>query len=76
MRVAVKVKSASPNVLAGIAANVIVCVPWFTVSTCCTSAAAVWLASPAWLAVIVAVPAPTIVTVLPLMDATAGFELL
>ena len=42
------------------------------VKLCCTCAAGFQLVSPAWLALIVQVPVPTIDTVLPLIVQTAG----
>jgi len=48
----------------------------FTVSDCTTGVAAPHGLSPAWVAVILVVPTPTIVMVLPLTVATAVLELL
>src|SRR3569833_2154870 len=74
--VATNVKSASPKVFAGSGLNVMADAPiGLMFNTCCTLIAALWLASPAWLAVTTVAPAPTIWTVLPHNVATVVFEL-
>ena len=51
------------------------CSALLTVSACATGGAGLWLASPAWLAVSVVLPALRTVTVLPATLATVGSEL-
>jgi hypothetical protein len=63
--VAVTVKGASPNVCAGNAPKVIVWFAFETLKDWVTCGAGPYVESPAWLAAIVHVPTPTIVTVVP-----------
>ena len=70
--VALRVNAALPINFAGNGRNVTVWLALLTVSVCETSGAALNVASPAWLAVMVEVPAPTMVTVPPETVATAA----
>src|ERR1043166_2117846 len=64
--VALTMKLASVAILLASVPNVMLCGALFTVKVCSWSVAALYRASPAWLAVTVQVPAPVAVTVVPL----------
>ena len=72
LAVAPRENAASPKVFVASAPKVIVWVAGLTVSVWGTLVAAEKFVFPAWLAVIVVLPAPTMVTLLPLTVATAG----